>query len=210
MTGTGAGAGTGAGELMVVIGPPAVGKMTVGRAICAVSDFRLFHNHHTIEPLADVFGFGSPAFDALKDDLRIRVIEAAAEHGVRLVFTFVWPVDEPADADTVRTYLAPYVDRGLRVTFVELYAGLETRLVRNVQPDRVAAKPTKADLVWSDAHVRESDATQRLNTDPDDPSTPADSVLRDFAHLRVDNTDLSPEQTAEQVIIWRASLDDGN
>lgn len=198
------------GELMVVIGPPAVGKMTVGRAICAASDFRLFHNHHVIEPLADVFGFGSPAFDALKDELRVRVIEAAAEHGVRLVFTFVWPVDDPDDAATVRRYLAPYVDRGLRITFVELYAGLETRLVRNVQPDRVAAKPSKTDLVWSDAHVRESHATHRLNTDPDDPTTPADSVLRDFAHLRLDNTDLSPDRVAEQVLAWRASLEDGN
>ena len=62
--------GMSSGELLVIIGPPAVGKMTVGRALCARSDFRLFHNHHTIEPLADVFGFGSPSFDQLKDELR--------------------------------------------------------------------------------------------------------------------------------------------
>ena len=55
------------GELVVVTGPPAVGKMTVGRAICAASDFRLFHNHHTIEPLAETFGFDAPAFHLLGD-----------------------------------------------------------------------------------------------------------------------------------------------
>ena len=190
------------GELLVVIGPPAVGKMTVGRAICAASDFRLFHNHHTIEPLADVFGFGSPSFNALKDELRHRVIEVAAEHEVRLVFTFVWPVDEVEDARVVREYLAPYVDRGRRVSFVELYAGLETRLVRNVQPDRVTAKPSKADLEWSDAHVRELEAGYRMNTDPTDPTTHADAVLRDFPHLRLDNTDLSPQQAAARILSW--------
>lgn len=198
----------GNGELMVLIGPPAVGKMTVGRAICGASDFRLFHNHHVIEPLADVFGFGSPVFDALKDDLRVRVIDAAAEHRVRLVLTFVWPVDEPEDALIVRRYLAPYVDRGARVTFVELQAGLETRLVRNVQPDRTAAKPSKQDLVWSDAHVREMDSGYRMNTDPTDPTTPADDVLRDFDHLRLDNTALSPEQAAERILAWHSGLAD--
>lgn len=198
---------TAPGELLIVIGPPAVGKMTVGRAICAASDFRLFHNHHTIEPLADVFGFGSPSFDRLKDELRHRIIEVAAEHDVRLVFTFVWPVDEEGDARVVREYLAPYVDRGLRVSFVELYADLDTRLVRNVQPDRVAAKPSKADLVWSDAHVRELEAGYRMNTDPNDLTTPAAVVLRDFPHLRLDNTHLTPDEVAAQVLAW---LGDGN
>ena len=190
------------GELLVVIGPPAVGKMTVGRAICAASDFRLFHNHHTIEPLADVFGFGSPPFERLKDELRHRVIEVAAEHGVRLVFTFVWPVDEEADAAVVREYLAPYADRGLRVSFVELLAGLETRLVRNVQADRITAKPSKADLAWSDAHVRELDEKYRMNTDPTDPSTHADAVLATFPHLRLDNTELTPEGAATRILTW--------
>ena len=189
------------GELVLLIGPPAVGKMTVGRAIAAASDFRLFHNHHTIEPLLEVFGFGTPAFDALKDDLRIRVIEAAAAHGIRLVFTFVWPVDEVADELVVRRYLAPYVDRGLPVSFVELYAGLDTRLARNVMADRIAAKPSKADLAWSQAHVRESDRTHRLNTDPEVPSH-ADTLLSEHRHLRLDNTDLSPAEAADRVLAW--------
>ena len=196
----------GEGELLLVVGPPAVGKMTVGRAVCARSDFRLFHNHHTIEPLLEIFGFGTPAFDALKDDLRVRVVEAAAEHGVRLVLTFAWPVDDAADAATVLRYVAPYTTRGLPVSCVELYAGLAARLVRNVQPDRVAAKPSKADLAWSDAHVRELDERHRFNTDPADPSTPADAVLAGFPHLRLDNTDLTPEAAAAEILAWREAV----
>ena len=46
-------------KLLLIIGPPAVGKMTVGREIAARSGFRLFHNHHTIEPLVEVFGYGT-------------------------------------------------------------------------------------------------------------------------------------------------------
>lgn len=188
------------GELLVVIGPPAVGKMTVGRAVCAQSDFRLFHNHHTIEPLLEIFGFGTPSFTVLNDGFRRQVLDEAARAGVRLVFTFVWPVDDVGDAEVVRGYLAPYADRGLPISFVELYAGLETRLVRNMQPDRIAAKPSKADLTWSDAHVREAERL-RMNTDPAVPS-PADEVLAPYRHLRLDNSELTPDAAAERILAW--------
>lgn len=189
-----------AGELLVVIGPPAVGKMTVGRAIAAASDFRLFHNHHVIEPLAEVFGFDHPSFERLKEAWRREVIEEAAVTGLRLVFTFVWPVDLAEDAETVRRTIAPYADRGLRVSFLELHAPLETRLVRNTGPDRIAAKPSKSDLVWSDAHVRDVER-MRMNTDADRPS-PADAIISAHRHLRVDNTELSPQQVAARVLHW--------
>jgi hypothetical protein len=129
------------------------------------------------------------------------VIEEAAEHGCRLVFTFVWPVDDVEDADVVRGLVAPYAERALPVSFVELYADLETRLVRNTGSDRIAAKPSKADLVWSDAHVRELEQRHRMNTDPRLPS-PADEVLAAHRHLRLDNSGLPPEETARQVLAW--------
>ena len=40
-----------------------------------------------------------------------------------------------------------------------------------------------------------------MNTDPDRPS-PADVVIAEHRHLRLDNTDLSPEQVAERVLAW--------
>lgn len=184
-----------------MFGPPAVGKMTVGRAIAALSDFRLLHNHHTIEPLLEAFGFGTPGFNLLKDEFRLRILEVAADTGVRLVFTFMWPVDDVEDAQVVRAYLAPYVDRGLRVSFLELYAGLATRLERNVLADRIAAKPSKQDLEWSDAHVRELEEQLRMNTDPERPSV-ADDIIAGHRHLRIDNTDLPPGEVAARVLAW--------
>jgi len=192
-------------ELLLIIGPPAVGKMTVGRAVCDVTDFRLFHNHHTIEPLLAIFGHGTAPFEVLNSEFRCRVIEEAAAAGTQLVFTFVWNVEDPADAVEVRTLIAPYLDAGLPVRCVELYADLGTRLVRNTGPARVDAKPSKRDLEWSDAHVRELDATHVMSTDPDRP-TAADAVLGELDHLRLDNTALSPQEAAEQVLAWRGSL----
>ena len=190
-----------AGELLLIIGPPAVGKMTVGRAVCARMGFRLFHNHHTIEPLLEIFGFGTPPFVALNGEFRRRVIEEAATSGTRLIFTFVWNVEDAEDAAEVRRLIAPYVDAGLPVSFVELCADLPTRLERNVGETRIAAKKSKRDLAWSDAHVRELDASYVMNTRPDH-WTPADEVLAGFPHLRLDNSHLSPEEAAAEIVAW--------
>ncbi len=194
------------GELLLVTGPPAVGKMTVGRALCARSDFRLFHNHHTIEPLIEVFGHGTPAFDVLNEEFRRRVVEEAARAGTRLVFTFVWAVDLDEDAALVRALVRPYLDAGRPVSVLELVAGLDTRLARNSGPDRIAAKPSKADLTWSDAHVREIEQRWRMTTDPDRPSA-ADTVIAEITgtgggHLRLDNDGLTAEQTAVRALAW--------
>lgn len=187
------------GELIVLFGPPAVGKMTVGRAVCEASDLRLFHNHHTIEPLHEVFGQQSPAFRILNGEFRRRVIEEAAAHDVRLVFTTVWNLAGEGDADYFRGLVAPYVDRGLPVRFVELYADLGTRLSRNDGADRLAAKPSKRDLVRSAAHIEEREAAFTMNTSPG-VSLPGDRVLADFPHLRLDTTDLSPAEAATLIL----------
>lgn len=187
------------GELVVLFGPPAVGKMTVGRAVCGRSDFRLFHNHHTIEPLHEIFGQASPAFRTLNGEFRRRVVEEAAANDVRLVLTTVWNLAGEGDADWFRSLVSPYADRGLPVRFVELYADLATRLARNDGPDRLAAKPSKRDLAASAAHVREREAAFTMNTDEGTP-LPGDRVLADFPHLRLDTTRLTPAEAAARIL----------
>lgn len=194
-------------QLLLIIGPPAVGKMTVGREVALRSSFRLFHNHHTIEPLVEVFGHGTPPFAILNSEFRRRVVEEAAAYGMDLIFTFVWQLEEPDDLRAVTELCAPYVDDpDGEVLVVELAAELETRLARNRGADRIAAKPTKRDLAWSESNVRELHR-YRLNTDPSgDRSTPADAFLTQHPHLRLDTSQLSAEQTAELVLDWLDQL----
>ena len=44
-------------KLVFIIGDAAVGKMTVGQELMKITDLRLFHNHMTIEPVIEVFGY---------------------------------------------------------------------------------------------------------------------------------------------------------
>ena len=64
-------------HFVFVFGPPAVGKMTVGRALAARTGYKLLHNHMTVEPVLEIFEFGSPPFGRLVNEFRRRVIEEA-------------------------------------------------------------------------------------------------------------------------------------
>src|SRR5690242_8263835 len=174
-------------SLLLILGPPAVGKMTVGRAIADRSDFRLFHNDHSIEMLLDVFDYGTPPFRTLNTEIRSRVIEEAAASGTDLVFTFVMGMDEDSEADYLARLLAPYGDE---VAVLELVADLDARLVRNRTEHRLAEKKSKRDVEWSDDNVRQLEADYRMTSEPGR-DAPGERVLARWPHLVVDNTDLA-------------------
>ena len=185
-------------RLLLIIGPPAVGKMTVGRAVADRSTFRLFHNHHTIELLLDVFDYGTPPFDTLNSEFRRRIIEEAAGAGADLVFTFVWDLDLPEESDWLAGLVEPYADR---VAVVELVAGLDTRLQRNRTEHRLAEKKSKRDLEWSDANVRGMEADYRMSSVPG-LDAPGERLLAQWPHLVLDNTDLPADEVADRILAW--------
>ena len=130
------------------------------------------------------------------------MIEEAARHRVDLIYTFVWQLEDPADDREVRELVAPSAVMGGQVLVVERSAGLDTRLERNRGEDRIAAKPTKRNVEWSESNVRELEQ-HRLNSDPTGARpTPADAFLRELPHLRLDTTSLSASESAERVLGW--------
>jgi len=182
-------------HLVILFGPQAVGKMAVGRRIAARTPYRLFHNHATIEPLLEVFDWGTPPFETLKQELRRRVIEEAVGSGLPgLVLTYVWLLDHPRDAAYVEELVAPVLEAGGRVDFVELWADLDTRLAREGTPERLAAKPSKRDTTWARAHLLEAHEQHALSTGPDQP------FPLDHPHTRVDTSGLSAAEAADAVV----------
>lgn len=174
--------------------------MTVGRAVADRSTYRLFHNHHTIELLLDVFDHGTPAFDTLNGEFRRRVVEEAAAAGTDLIFSFVWEMDLEEDADFVQRLVAPYAESG-RIAVVELVSDLDTRLERNRTEHRLAEKKSKRNLEWSEANVRGMETRHRMISEPGR-DAPGERLLAQWPHLVIDNTDLEPGTVAERILTW--------
>ena len=179
--------------LLFVVGPPAVGKMTVGREIAERTGLRLFHNHLSAEPVLPFVDFGSPAFDRLVGRFRPHLIEEVAASDLPgLIFTYVWAYDLPGEQEILERYARPFQQRGGRVLYAELQASQEERLKRNAGASRLAAKPSKRDIEASRRHLLESDAKYRLDSAGEFDGRPD--------YLRIETTHLSPDDVATQII----------
>jgi len=178
--------------LLFIVGPPAVGKMTVGVDVCRRTGFRLFHNHLTIELVLRYFDYGTPPSARLVGEFRRRLLEEVAASPLPgLVFTYVWAFD---DAAAVEAYAAAFRARGGRGLFAELEATLDERLLRNETAFRMAEKPSKRDVTAARRHLLDADARYRLNSggaldDSDD-------------YFRLDTTALSAEEAAARIVDW--------
>jgi hypothetical protein len=186
-------------HLVLVFGPPAVGKMTVGRELARITDYKLFHNHMTVEPVLDVFAFGSPPFSRLVNEFRRRMLEEAVLADLPgLVFTLVWGLELPEDHDVVASYIDIVEGAGGRFSFVELSADLDERLVRNGSPLRLAEKRSKRDLEFSRRNLLELDANYVMNTS--ERRTIAEALFAGRDHLRIDNSRLHPAEVAKRIV----------
>lgn len=178
--------------LLVVVGPPAVGKFAVGQEIARRTGMRLFHNHLAIEPVAPLFEFGSAPFVRLVDGFRRAIFEeVAASELPGLVFTYFWAFNLEREETTVAAYTAPFRAKGCRVLFLELQASLEERLRRNTTPMRLAEKPSKRDVARSERLLLQHEKEYVGNTtgERDGPDW-----------LRIDNTHLSVADAASRAI----------
>lgn len=75
-------------RLIFLHGAPAVGKLTVASELAALTGFRLFHNHLTVDLVSSLFPFGSEPFIILREQIWLAAFAQAAQQNVSLIFTF--------------------------------------------------------------------------------------------------------------------------
>ena len=179
--------------VVVIIGPPAVGKMTVGQALAQQTGYPLLHNHVVADIVSPYFPIGTPEFTSMLTQITtLMVTQLRRVYPAGLILTRTHDFDNPRDAEMM-TLLLDIVraEPETEVGFVELTAPLDIRLVRNRSENRLAQKPSKRDLVESEARVRRNDSRN---------FRPPDGVLPwPGQRLQIDNSELSPEQTAARI-----------
>ena len=132
-------------RLVFLYGPPAVGKLTVARAIADRLPFKILHNHVTIDAVTEVLPFGSDTFWRVVGRFRRDLVEAAAGENIDLIYTFVFA---PGDEQHVADVVSPYEKAGGAVSFVQLLAPREVLLQRVLaESRRQYGKPTDAETL---------------------------------------------------------------
>lgn len=118
---------------ILIYGPPASGKLTIGTELAKLTGFGLLHNHLTVDLVSEVFDFGHPEFSRLVLGFRSSMIEAAARAKVDgIVSTFVYA--RPGDDSILRDWMAKVRKHGGQTCFVRLLTDDKTLLKR--VPDR--------------------------------------------------------------------------
>ena len=180
-------------KLVIIFGPRAVGKMTVGYELERLTGLRLFHNHMTIDVVLRFFPFGSPPFHRLVTEFRTRIFEEVAASDLPgLIFTYVWALDHAGDKAHVDRLCDIFRQRGAEIYFVELEASLDERLRRNETELRLAEKRPKRDLEFSRRNLLEIQEKYQLNT--------GGEFFYPERYLRIENTHLPPDEVARRIV----------
>jgi len=179
-------------ELILIFGPQAVGKMTVGHELEKRTDLKLFHNHMTIDLVNPFFDYGTSEGKRLVNLFREEIFKEVAKSNLYgLIFTFVWAFDMKSDWDYVDRVCEIFESNGGTVYFVELEADMDTRLERNKSPHRLIHKPSKRNIDWSEKDLLNSISKHRLNSLKDE-------IKREH-YLRINNTNKTAEEVAKLI-----------
>ena len=189
-------------DLILIVGPQAVGKMTIGRELEKLIAAKLLFNHQTIDLFARFLGYTPEAFQ-LSEKVRLDLFKAFtmnqetnATEGI--IFTVVAAFDLESDWKVLESWIDMFKHAGGRVYFIELEAELEERIIRNTHADRLAAKPSKRDTAFSSQELLESARSHRLNS--------FEGEVTDrlpFVHyLKLDNTELEAPNAAKAIHEW--------
>jgi len=180
--------------LVIILGPHAVGKMTVGQHLVEITGLTLFHNHMSIEFVRQLFHVRNSAEGRYLNDLIRRevfdLILKSDKSG--MIFTYMFAFDEKSEYEYIGELIEKYKSNGAKCCVVELCADFNVRLERNKTENRLKNKASKRDTEKSEAEMRETSEKHRLNSYEGE-------VLPFENYIKIDNTNIPPEKVAQMI-----------
>ena len=179
-------------KLVIITGPMAVGKMTVGQELAKITGLKLFHNHMTIDLVSNFFSYGSEEGRRLVHLFRSEIFKSVAESDLDgLIFTYVWAFEEKSEFDYIDNIAELFKSNGGEIYIAELEAEYDVRLERNKTPNRLYHKPTKRNLKWSENNFIETSSKYRLNS--------IEGEIKYDNYIRINNTHVEADEAARMI-----------
>lgn len=179
-------------DLVVIIGPQAVGKMTIGEKLKEKIGYTLMTNHDSIEIAIKIFSSNKDAKLKLKSKIREDVFNICLENNISIIFTFVVDFNTNDDILYLNELKNKFEKTGGHFYLIELEADLQTRLERNKTPHRLECKPSKRNMEWSDKELIDSMNIYRMNSIKDE--------IKFENYIKINNTNLSPNAVCDIII----------
>lgn len=177
--------------VIFIYGPVAVGKLTVAQILSKKLGYKLAHNHHLNDFVAEIFDRGSYESHKMKDELRYYLLESIAEAGTNIVTTHCYSdnfislagLSDPKYIEILEKKLTKI---GAKFYGVHLRASNEELCRRVGMPSRKKFKKLTNKKIMKSYVIR---------TGNDHQNSP-----RIKNNIVIDNTNLSPNKVADLII----------
>lgn len=177
-------------NLVLIIGPQAVGKMTVGQELAKMIDYKLLYNHMTIELLTKIFDYDQKIFRNMNTIIREEIFKEFSKSNEKgMIFTccFDFGSDFKEEKEIMDTWMNLFKESYV----VELEASLEERLKRNGTENRLKHKESKRNIEWSNNDLIKSMTKHRFNSNPGE----GEKIFKNY--IKINNENLSPEDAVK-------------
>ena len=179
-------------KFIIITGPQAVGKMTVGQELVKITNLKLLHNHMTIELLTNIFDYSRDSFKKLNEKFREEIFkEFAKSNEEGLIFTTTWDFNDKEEWNRINRYIQIFKENKAQIYIVELEADLEERLKRNKTENRLKNKASKRNLEWSEKDLLKSVEKYRFNS--------KENEIKEKNYLKINNTNLDADVVAKMI-----------
>lgn len=179
-------------KFVLIVGPQAVGKMTVGQELSKITDYKLFYNHMTIEMVRLIFDYDKEIFHKMNKMIRYDVLKEfskSKEKGIIFTGCFDFGKDFEIEKQETDKWMQLFEESYV----IELEASLDERLKRNKTENRLEHKASKRDLEWSENDLIRSMTKHKLNSDPGE----GEKIFKNY--IKINNENLSPEEVAKMI-----------
>lgn len=174
-------------KLVIIYGPPAVGKLTVAQALAKLTGFKLIHNHLIGDLVVSLFDRGSSQANKLNQQIRTLAYKSAAENKLNgVITTFVYHHDQSErEKRCINEYKSTVQKHSGEVFLVRLSCDMERLRQRVASPSRLKA------IKISSVEKLEQELKNQSLTD--------EIAVDGVKSLHIDNTDVAPENAAQMI-----------
>lgn len=178
-------------KIVFIVGPHAVGKMTVGQELCALTGMKLFHNHMFKDSIYSIFSDDKNRWELLELVRNEVFTRFSQSDQIGLVFTFMPAYNKTSNLKYLSCIEKIFKENNSDVFYVELYANQICRLERNSSTNRLLHKISKRDIKLSEKEMIHLEKENRYV-----------SIEGEYAgkqYIRIDNQELSPREVANMI-----------
>ncbi|MBS3148943.1 AAA family ATPase [Candidatus Woesearchaeota archaeon] len=167
-------------KLLVLYGPPGVGKHTVAKKLATITGYKLFHNHYVVDLLLSIFTWGSKPYLKLGRQIWELVLTEAVKNKVNFILTYVY---SPEDNPFIKKMIRVVKKHNGTIHFIKLECAQQELHKRVRTPQRRKFKKLR-DVAQLTKIIRKYKLHSRMPFEE---------------HLTIDTTDLSAQKTAQLI-----------